>query len=132
MLSPPYHPRSNGQVERFVQSFKQSVRKGMTAPRATLDEVVMDFLAVYRNTIHTATGNSPARLLLNRDLRCQFDLLLPPTPRKLDGKLQNRVRESQEKQKTVHDLTARDRDEFQGGDWVLVRHGVQSKEWKIG
>ena len=94
-LSPPCHPKSNGQVEQFVQSFKQAIQKGMTAPRATHDELVTDFLAVYRNTIHTMTGNSSAILLLNRDLRCQFNLLLPSTLTILDSKLQDRVRVSQ-------------------------------------
>ena len=50
-----------GMINYFNQFFphmaeytsQQAVRKGMTAPRGTLDEVVTDFLAVYRNTIHT-------------------------------------------------------------------------------
>lgn len=38
-----------------------------------------NFLFQYRNTPHSTTGESPAKLLLQRCLRCVFDLLKPNT-----------------------------------------------------
>ena len=99
-LTPPYHPRSNGQAERFVQSFKQAVRKGLEEPQAKLDEVVQSFLAVYRNTAHSTTGASPAQLLMNRNLRCQLDMLFPSLGESGQTELlQGKVQKSQRKQK---------------------------------
>ena len=54
--TPAYHPRSNGQAERFVHSFKRGFKKGMEEPGAQLDVVVDAFLATYRNTSHHTTG----------------------------------------------------------------------------
>lgn len=62
--SPPYHPKKNGQVERFVQSFKQTVRKGMTHHKANLDEAVADFLTVYRNIPHTRLQESSCKIVI--------------------------------------------------------------------
>ena len=74
VLVVPYHPRSNGEAERFVKTFKQAFRsmKGEDLLKR-LDQ----FLFSYRNTPHTTTGYSPAQLLLGRRLRSKLDLLVP-------------------------------------------------------
>ena len=77
-LVPPYHPERNGQVQRFVKTLKGAIKKGMESGKASLEEVVTIFLLVYRNTSHSTTIASPARLLMNKDLRRQLDLLKPP------------------------------------------------------
>ena len=60
-LTPSYHPKSNGLAERFIQSFKRAVRRGLETLRANLQDVVTDFLMVYRNTEHDTTGESPSK-----------------------------------------------------------------------
>ena len=67
-LTPPDHPKSNGQAERFIQSFKRAVRKGLETPGANRQDVVTDFLMVYRSTEHDTSGESPSKLLLGREI----------------------------------------------------------------
>lgn len=78
----------------------------MTDKKTNVNKVVADFLAVYQNTPHATTGVSPARLLLNRNMRCQLDLLFPPTPAMQNQELHGKVHRSQEKQKIANDKTA--------------------------
>ena len=61
-LTPLYHSASNGQVERMVQELKKSL-KGRPAGRS-ISHRVSSFLLHYRTTPHTATGKTPAELLL--------------------------------------------------------------------
>lgn len=72
----PYMPKSNGQVERYVQTFKQSLMK-QTANGADWRRAVQSFLFSYRNMNHSLTGKSPAELFLGRRLRSRLDLLRP-------------------------------------------------------
>ena len=70
----PYHPSSNGAVERFVQTFK----KAMRAQKADcFHQQLMSFLLTYRITQHTTTNLAPCTLFLKRELRTRFDIMRP-------------------------------------------------------
>ena len=126
-LVPPYHPQSNGQAERFVKTLKESIKKGMESGKASLEEVVTDFLSVYRDTSHSTTNVSPARLLMNLDLRCQLDLLKPPQKSSVLTKtLKETVKKAQAKQKRGHDQTSSERNAIRPYDMVLVRQSSTS------
>ena len=68
----PYHPATNGQAERMVQTFKKSLNKSVLPPKEALNE----FLMQYRRTPLT-TRLSPCELLLGRQIRSRVDILRP-------------------------------------------------------
>ncbi|BHF62166.1 hypothetical protein SprV_0100514700 [Sparganum proliferum] len=74
---PPYHPQSNGQAGRFVDTFKRALLKAHG--EGTTDEIVQVFLFSYRTTPNPASpgGVSPAEELMGRQLRTTFHALVP-------------------------------------------------------
>ena len=64
-FSAPYHPSSDGQAERSVQTFKEAMRK---ITNGDIETRVYRMLLHYRTTPHTTTGLSPAEILMNRKL----------------------------------------------------------------
>ncbi|XP_038106927.1 uncharacterized protein K02A2.6-like [Culex quinquefasciatus] len=81
LKTPPYHPQSNGLAERFVDTFKRTLKK-ITAGGEALRQAIDTFLLCYRSTPCRSAPQSktPAELLLGRRLRTSLDLLKPPTP----------------------------------------------------
>ncbi|XP_053681613.1 uncharacterized protein K02A2.6-like [Sabethes cyaneus] len=77
----PFHPQSNGLAERFVGTFKSTVRKIKTEGK-TMEEAIDMFLLCYRSTPcrHAPGGKSPAEIMLGRAIRTSLELLRPPTP----------------------------------------------------
>nr|VZI02168.1 unnamed protein product [Spirometra erinaceieuropaei] len=77
LRSPPYHPQSNGQAERFVDTFKRALLKARG--EGTTDEIVQAFLFSYRTTPNPASpgGVSPTEALMGRKLRTTFHALVP-------------------------------------------------------
>ena len=69
-----YHPSSNGEAERFVQTFKAAMRK---AEQKELQLALTQFLLRYRTTPHPVTGKAPAELIFGRQIRTRLDLLHP-------------------------------------------------------
>lgn len=71
----PYHPQSNDQAERFVDTFKRSMKK----IASDFTDAVQEFLSTYRNTpnLNLLKGKSPAGVMFGRMIRTKFDLLLP-------------------------------------------------------
>nr|VZI13561.1 unnamed protein product [Spirometra erinaceieuropaei] len=77
LRSPPYHPQSNGQAERFVDTFKSALLNARG--EGTTNEIVRAFLFSYRTTPNPASpgGVSPAEALMGRKLRTTFHALVP-------------------------------------------------------
>lgn len=75
-MGAPFHPSTNGQVERMVQTVKKFLKKNQDQP-GTLNTKLARFLLSYRNTPHPESGHSPAFLLTGRPLRSILDLLKP-------------------------------------------------------
>lgn len=71
--SSPYHLASNGEAERFVQTFKHALKAAKNDP-GSLNTKLARFLLAYRNTTNATTGVSPADLFLKRPLRMRLDL----------------------------------------------------------
>jgi len=74
--SPHYHPSSNGQAERTVQTVKTMLKK-IAADKGDFHRQLSNYLLTYRNTPHPTTGASPAELLMKRKLRTRLCLLKP-------------------------------------------------------
>lgn len=76
----PYHPQSNGQAERFVDTMKRALAKSMG--EGTLEERLECFLLNYRVTPNpnAPDGKSPSELLMGRRLRTTLDLMIPKHP----------------------------------------------------
>ena len=109
VTSAPYHPSTNGLAERAAQTFKQGMKK---FSRGTISDRLARFLFQYRNTPHTTTGSTSAKLLLGRRPQSRFDLILPD--------LSLKIIQKQLHQKISRDVKSRDRT-FQVGDTVYVR-----------
>ena len=63
----PYHPASNGQAERTVQTFKTTLNK-MLNEKGTINQKVQRFLIAYCTTPHSPTNCTPAELIFGRRL----------------------------------------------------------------
>lgn len=74
--SAPYHPATNGQVERNVQTFKNKL-KTINCTRSEIGKVLNNILLNYRRTPHATTGESPSSLMFNRQIRSRLDFMIP-------------------------------------------------------
>ena len=73
----PYHPQSNGQAERFVDTFKRAVKK-IREGRGEMHEALDEFLFTYRNTPNRILDQkSPGEMMLNRKVRTSLEMLRP-------------------------------------------------------
>lgn len=75
---PAYHAQSNGQAERNVQTFKNSIKKIIFEKSTTdIKEALQNFLFRYRSTPHSTTNVTPSELFLKRQMKTTLDLLHP-------------------------------------------------------
>ncbi len=116
-LVAPYHPNSNGEAERFVQSFKNALKAANAKP-AEVTLALNNFLLRYRNTPHSATGKTPAELLMGRRFKTRLDLLRPGE-------------KSQTLAEGVTEKPANAR-KFSEGDPVWVRNFSNGPKWLKG
>ena len=84
-LSSPYHPASNGEAERAVRTFKDAMKIRKNEEGST-GEKLARFLFGYCTTPHTATGCTPAEILMGRRLRTRLDIMHPSLSAKMERK----------------------------------------------
>lgn len=95
--SAPYHPSSNGAAERFLQTFKRTL-KVTQLHKTPFQRRLMSFLVIYRTTPHATTNQTPCSLFLNHQVRTHLNLLHPD--------VEETVSKKQFKQKFNHDRHA--------------------------
>lgn len=124
----PHHPQSNGQAERFVDTFKRALTKYEEGGE-TIVKYLDSFLKTYRATPNRSApdGKSPSELFIGRRIRTTLDLLLPndspTTPQPDERTAQQYNRRHGARSKT-----------FTAGDAVFVQKHVLNKnlDWIPG
>ena len=116
-LVAPYHPRSNGQAERSVQTFKEHFK---TEGSSSITQSLARFLFSNRTTPSSVTGQTPVELFLKRRPRTRLDPLRPNLSRKISDR--------QMYDKAEHDRESKER-EFSIGEEVLVQNFRGVPKW---
>ena len=120
--SAPYHPSSNGAVERFIQTFKKTMRSG-EHQGLPFDQYLASFLLTYRSTAHSTTNVPPCMLFLKQQIRTRLDLLRPD--------INSKVVRNQAGQKKSQDEHSRERTFFIG-QRVMARNYRAGSVWMPG
>ena len=135
----PYHPQTDGLVERFNKTLKAMLRKTAISEGRDWDKLLPYVLFAYREVPQASTGFSPFELLYGRPVRGPLDILREtweePTSgnesvvsyvltmrdklAKMSELVQENLERAQATQKKWYDRTARAR-EFTPGNKVLV------------
>ena len=137
----PYHPQTDGLVERFNQTLKKMLQKFVDDTGKDWDRWLPFLLFAYREVPQASTGFSPFELLYGWEVQGPLDLLrkeweAPATTSsdrgvvqfvlemrdrlaRYQGEAEVNLRKAQKSQKTWYDQQARHR-EFQPGQKVLL------------
>lgn len=123
VLTAPGHPATNGQAEIFVKNLKKSLYASIGKDNnIDFDTILNRFLFDYRNTPHTTTGETPAKLFLKRSVKTRFDMLKPPL---VDAHILKRQRNSENNYKGKRNEC------FSDGQHVFIRdyRNPNKKSW---
>ena len=123
ITSSPRYPRSNGLVERTIQTVKKLLSKALSSHQDP-------YLAILENRNTPVDGfATPAQLLMSRNLRSK----IPSLPTNLKPKIinaqdfQDNREKIQQQQKGYHDKRATSLPTLEEGEHVRMRDG---KKWK--
>ena len=136
----PYHPQTDGLVERFNGTLKAMLRKVATAEGQDWDKWLPYVLFAYREVPQASTGFSPFELVYGRQVRGPLDILketweapsqgsdesivsyvlsVQERLAKMTELVKKNLAQAQVEQKQWYDQNARER-VFKDGDQVLV------------
>lgn len=115
--TPTYYPACNGAAENLVDTFKRKVTC-MIKDNLSFTDALNQFLFDYRSTPHTATNQSPSKLMLGRELRTRFSLIRPRETESLMYNNQNRQIKNHKGERCVN---------FNVGDSVMVTDNRSGK-----
>jgi hypothetical protein len=117
VLSAPYHPATNGQAERTVQTVKAKLRKLSSGPwNIRLPSILYGL----RTTPNSVQDKTPAELLNNRRFRTRFDKLNPLSFRNAD------------RDETIEENSNTKIREFQVGQSVYIKNYSNGPRWLKG
>ena len=125
--SAPYYPRSNGKVERFHRYLKKNLRSAVAEGKRWEDSL-NSILMTYRASPHIGSGQSPAKLMLGREIRTKLPDITLEGRSCQSNEVRDRYDQYQERMKNYHDKKERALPHnFKVGDKVLVANRARNK-----
>ncbi|KAL2098414.1 hypothetical protein ACEWY4_007621 [Coilia grayii] len=104
----PYHPKGNGQCERFNRTMHDLLRTLPTVKKRRWPQHRPQVLFAYNTTVHSSTGYSPYELMFGRRPYLPLDALLGlPEQDAEDGAVDDWVQEHQEHLAVAYELAKR-------------------------
>ena len=70
----PLHPQSDGMVERFNRTLEAQLAKFVSENQRDWDHHLQLLMMAYRTSVHDTTGETPAMMMMGRNLRLPIDL----------------------------------------------------------
>ena len=152
LMFTPYHPQTNGLVERFNQTLGEALARTAADHLDDWDKYIAPILFAYRTSKHSTTKVTPFYLVYGREAKLpiddskieeersvvqhiftQLDVLLIAR-----NHVQRTIKSAQDKQKDLHDRRIRFTPVYQIGDQVLYyraaldnqRSGKLELKWK--
>ena len=143
-LSSPYHPQTNGLVERFNRTLCEGLAK-ITERENEWDRYIESVLFAYRTNKHNTTKRTPFFMVYGREailpiddnnqdeeisekdslLKRTYDIINLKEKR---NEVLDIIEGTQEKQKKRHDEKIEE-DKFEIGDKVLLKDTAKEKQW---
>jgi hypothetical protein len=87
----PYHPQSDGMVERFKRTVQQMLSMFVNEHHRDWDNHLPYVMLAYRASPHESTKCTPNLLMLGKESELPIDLISGPPPREPPGPLSERV-----------------------------------------
>ena len=81
----PYHPASNGQVERFNRTVLQMLRSYVRQDQRDWDVYLPLVTAAYRAAPHASTGFTPNHMMFGREVRMPGDMVMDESSNEPDA-----------------------------------------------
>src|SRR6266511_1152831 len=140
-LSTPYHPKTNGLVERFNKTLCESLAK-LNEERENWDQYISPTLFAYRTKINKSTQFTPFYLTYGRKAKLSFDdndneveITLNDRVKKMSVDLTQvkkkaieNIERFQSNQKKYHDRKIKRRSDLNIGDKVLLYDVIKVKQ----
>ena len=138
-LSTPYHPKTNGLIERFNKTLCEGLAK-LTDNGKNWDKEISSVLFAYRTNKHSSNRMTPFYLTYGRKARLQMDKEQDST---INSRIEHIVEKlpeerrkakeenlkTQDHQKKYHDQKIKKKIKFQIGDKVLYYKAAKEKQW---